>query len=113
MAHSAQTIDWFIDGSRSPEGFDMDFPAHAQRIAAVQSLSEARKWLKESYATAREYFGGMSETQLARQLPEGPVMGGAPISDCAMAIVEHTAHHRGALTVYSRLLGKTPAMPYM
>jgi uncharacterized damage-inducible protein DinB len=26
--------------------------------------------------------------------------------------VEHTAHHRGALTVYSRLLGKVPPMPY-
>lgn len=24
----------------------------------------------------------------------------------------HTAHHRGALTVYARALGKTPAMPY-
>jgi len=28
-------------------------------------------------------------------------------------MVEHTAHHRGALTVYSRVLGKVPAMPYM
>jgi uncharacterized damage-inducible protein DinB len=27
-------------------------------------------------------------------------------------MVEHTAHHRGALTVYSRLLGKVPLMPY-
>ncbi len=25
----------------------------------------------------------------------------------------HTAHHRGALAVYARLLGKVPAMPYM
>jgi hypothetical protein len=27
-------------------------------------------------------------------------------------MVEHTAHHRGALTAYSRLLGKVPPMPY-
>jgi uncharacterized damage-inducible protein DinB len=27
-------------------------------------------------------------------------------------MVEHTAHHRGALTVYSRLLGKVSQMPY-
>ena len=26
--------------------------------------------------------------------------------------VAHTAHHRGALTVYSRQLGKVPPMPY-
>lgn len=29
------------------------------------------------------------------------------------AILEHTAHHRGVLTVHSRLCGHTPAMPYM
>jgi uncharacterized damage-inducible protein DinB len=27
-------------------------------------------------------------------------------------LIRHTAHHRGALTVYARLLGKTPLMPY-
>ena len=39
-------------------------------------------------------------------------MGGQPIGDIVWSIVEHTAHHRGALTVYSRLLGKVPIMPY-
>jgi uncharacterized damage-inducible protein DinB len=39
-------------------------------------------------------------------------MGGQPISDIVWAMVEHTAHHRGALTVYSRQLGKVPPMPY-
>ena len=34
------------------------------------------------------------------------------ISDIVWAMVEHTAHHRGALTVYSRPLGKVPPMPY-
>jgi len=28
------------------------------------------------------------------------------------AIVDHTAHHRGALSVYARLPGKVPMMPY-
>jgi uncharacterized damage-inducible protein DinB len=40
-------------------------------------------------------------------------MGGEPISSIVGAISDHTAHHRGALTVYSRLLGKTPLMPYV
>jgi uncharacterized damage-inducible protein DinB len=39
-------------------------------------------------------------------------MGGQPITDIVWAMVEHTAHHRGALTVYSRELGKVPVMPY-
>jgi uncharacterized damage-inducible protein DinB len=29
------------------------------------------------------------------------------------AITDHTAHHRGALTVYARLNGIVPPMPYM
>ena len=28
-------------------------------------------------------------------------------------IVEHTAHHRGSLSTYTRLCGKVPPMPYM
>ena len=51
--------------------------------------------------------------ELSQTLPEGPVMGGAPRLAAVSAIVEHTAHHRGALTVYSRLAGYTPNMPYM
>ncbi len=45
-------------------------------------------------------------------LPEGPVMGGAPRMAIISAIEEHTAHHRGALSVYSRLLGLGPPVPY-
>ena len=40
-------------------------------------------------------------------------MVGMPRFGIAPSIVEHTAHHRGALTVYSRTLGLTSAMPYM
>jgi uncharacterized damage-inducible protein DinB len=29
------------------------------------------------------------------------------------AITDHTAHHRGALTVYARTQGIVPPMPYM
>ena len=28
-------------------------------------------------------------------------------------ITDHTAHHRGALTVYARVSGLVPPMPYM
>jgi uncharacterized damage-inducible protein DinB len=56
---------------------------------------------------------GFARSQdLARPLPPGPIMGGQPAGDVIWAMVEHTAHHRGALTVYSRLLGKVPPMPY-
>lgn len=112
VAHVAQTLDWFVQGASRPEGFDLDFEAHAKERAAVTSLTAARKSLDSAYANAVQFVRSLSAEALARPLPEGPVMGGLPVSDIVWGMIEHTAHHRGALTVYSRLLGKTPPMPY-
>lgn len=112
VAHTAQTLDWFIDGASRPEGFDLDFAKHAQALEAVKSLEAARQMLETAYARAIQFLRESSPEELARPLPPGPVMGGQPMSDIVWAMVEHTAHHRGALTVYSRLRGKVPPMPY-
>ena len=112
VAHTAQTLDWFIQGASRPEGFDLDFEKHAQALAGVTSLAAARQALKTAYENAIQFFRARSPEELARPLPAGPVMGGQPITDIVWAMVEHTAHHRGALTVYSRMLGKVPPMPY-
>ena len=112
VAHAAQTLDWFIEGASRPEGFDLDFEKHAKALAGVTSLAAARQALEGSYAGAIAYLRSRSHEELAAQLPAGPVMGGQPVSDIVWAMVEHTAHHRGALTVYSRQLGKVPPMPY-
>jgi uncharacterized damage-inducible protein DinB len=112
VAHAAQTLDWFIEGASRPEGFDLDFEKHAQALASVNSLAAARQTLKTAYANAIQFLRSRSPEDLAGPLPPGPIMGGQPISDIVWSMVEHTAHHRGALTVYSRLLGKVPVMPY-
>jgi uncharacterized damage-inducible protein DinB len=112
VAHTAQTLDWFIEGASRREGFDLDFEKHAKALAAVTSLATARQMLETAYANAIQFIRSRSPEDLARPLSPGPVMGGQPISDIVWAMVEHTAHHRGALTVYSRSLGKVPPMPY-
>jgi uncharacterized damage-inducible protein DinB len=112
VAHTAQTLDWFIDGLTRPEGFDLDFETHAKALAGVTSLAAARQMLAAAYDRAIAFIGSRSPEDLTRPLPPGPIMGGQPMGDIVWAMVEHTAHHRGALTVYSRLLGKTPPMPY-
>jgi uncharacterized damage-inducible protein DinB len=112
VAHAAHTLDWFIEGASRAEGFDLDFEKHAKALAAVTSLAAAREMLAASYAKAIQFLRSRSPEDLARPLPPGPVMGGQPVSDIVWAMVEHTAHHRGALTVYSRSLGKVPPMPY-
>lgn len=113
VAHAAQTIDWFIEGAFRPEGFDLDFAAHAVAVNAVTSLTAAREWFDKAIAHAKEVIAAQSDADLMVLLPPGPVMGGMPRVAMIGAITDHTAHHRGALTVYARLQGITPPMPYM
>jgi uncharacterized damage-inducible protein DinB len=112
VAHTAQTLDWFIVGVSRPEGFDFDFEKQAKALAAATSLAAARQMLETAYANAIGFLRSRSPEDLARPLPPGPVMGGQPVSDIVWGMVEHTAHHRGALTVYTREIGKVPPIPY-
>ena len=113
IAHVAQTIEWFVEGGSRPEGFDMDFEKHAAAIAPIETVAEAREWYAKAVTQFADYVGGLSDEELYAPLPEGPVMGGVPKIAIIGSVSEHTAHHRGALTVYARLRGKTPKMPYM
>lgn len=112
VAHTAQTINWFVEGASRPEGFDLDFEKHAKAVEKVVSLVGARQMLETAYTSAVDFIRSRSAEELAKPLPPGPIMGGQPISNIVWSMVEHTAHHRGVLTVYSRLLGKVPPMPY-
>ena len=108
-AHAAQTIDWFVQGVSRPEGFDLNFERQAKELQTVTSLAAARTMLETAFNKAIQF---VRTADLASLIPPGPIMGGQPIGNIVWGIVEHTAHHRGALTVYSRQLGKVPAMPY-
>jgi uncharacterized damage-inducible protein DinB len=112
VAHTAHTLDWFIEGASRPEGFNLDFEKLAKVLEGVTSLAAARQTLETAYANAIQFLRSRSAEDLAQPLPPGPIMGGQPLSDIVWSMVEHTAHHRGALTVYSRQLGKVPPMPY-
>ena len=113
VAHSAHTIDWFVEGAFRPEGFDMNFEEHGKIIAKCASLTAARAWFEKSVADAKAAVATKSDAELMAPLPPGPIMGGAPRLAIFGAITDHTAHHRGALTVYARLKGVVPPMPYM
>jgi uncharacterized damage-inducible protein DinB len=114
VAHVAQTVDWFIEGAfERPDGLDADFRAHMEQVLAVSSLTEARAWLDRAFARAAEVLAAKSDAELNEPFPPNTIMGGAPKRSLVDGIVDHTAHHRGALSVYARLLGKEPPMPYM
>jgi uncharacterized damage-inducible protein DinB len=113
VAHTAGTIEWFVDGAFNPKGFDADFETQAKKYMTFTSLTKAREWLEKAYANATETVGSKSQADLNALTASGPIMGGQPRWAAILGLVEHTAHHRGALSVYTRLVGKVPPMPYM
>jgi uncharacterized damage-inducible protein DinB len=113
VAHAAHTVDWFMEGAFRPEGFDTDFEKHAREVNAYTSLTAARAWFDKAMESAKALVATKSDADLMATMPAGMVMGGAPRMAIFSAITDHTAHHRGALTVYARLQGLVPPMPYM
>ena len=74
----------------------------------VVHVAQTLDWLREGG------FDGVWKMEfevLAAEMPANPIMQG-PRYEVIGGVVDHTAHHRGALAVYARLQGKTPAMPY-
>lgn len=112
VAHAAQTIEWFMEGAFKPEGFNLDFEGEFKRVAACKSLTAARAWFDRAIESAKATVGTKSDADLLAPLAEGPIMGGMPRMTIFGSITDHTAHHRGALTVYARLQGIVPPMPY-
>jgi len=112
VAHAAHAVEWFMEGAFRPEGFDLDFEKHAAACQACTSLAEARDWFERAMAAAKQRVATLTDAELLAPLPEGPVIGGLPRIAIFGSITDHTAHHRGALTVYARLQGIVPPMPY-
>jgi uncharacterized damage-inducible protein DinB len=113
VAHAAHTIDWFLEGAFRPEGFDVNWEEQAKLVGSYTSLEQARAWFERAIATATAKVGLLSDAELLAPVADGPIMGGVPRIAVFSAITDHTAHHRGALTVYARLNGIVPSMPYM
>ncbi len=111
VMHTALTVEWFQEGTFGA-GFDMDFEGHDRAAKACQSLEEAKARFNAAMDGAVAILRDKSESDLMEPYPEGAIMQG-PKLGAIYGIVDHTAHHRGALSVYIRLLGKEPQMPYM
>jgi uncharacterized damage-inducible protein DinB len=111
VAHTAHTVDWFIEGAFG-EGWDMDFEGLIAQARAVTSLTEATAWLDRAFANAVAVVGGASDEALFEFISDTRIMEGERRIAVVSGIVDHTAHHRGSLAVYARLVGKTPPMYY-
>ena len=111
VAHAADSVDWFMEGAFG-DGWDLDFDASIAKAKTVTSLHEATEWFDRAFANAMSVIGSQSDEDLVQPISDTRIMGDAPRQAVVSAIVDHTAHHRGSLAVYARLVGKVPLMPY-
>ena len=111
IAHAADSVDWFVEGAFG-KGWDMDFEALIARAKEVTSLKESLDWLDRSFGNITKVVGAASDNELFAPIEDKKIMEGAPRLAIVGATVDHTAHHRGALSVYARLVSKESPMPY-
>ncbi len=111
VEHTALTVLWFANAVKG-EGFNMDFETFEKKCRAATSYDESMAHFNAAFDKAEEIFGGLSQEEIMAPLPDNPIMGPVPIFSLLFSIQDHTAHHRGSLVVYARLLGKQPKMPY-
>ena len=112
IGHTAHTVTWFMDGVLGPNGFDMNFDDYGERMKKYTSLTQAVAEFNQAIDRAIQQVEKISVEELMAPIPPGPVMAGAPKMAVIGGLADHTAHHRGALSVYARLIGKVPQMPY-
>jgi uncharacterized damage-inducible protein DinB len=111
IAHAAQTIEWFLEGAFRPQGMNMDFEGLETEVRLIEELEDALAWWNSAWDEALESVGNTAPEAWTEAI-RGEIMGGEPRYAIIAGIVDHTAHHRGALSVYARLLELEPPMPY-
>ena len=111
IGHAAETIDWFMEGAFG-KGFDMNFDNYEEKMKEkYNSFDDSVKLLKEATARGIETLKNASDAELMAPIT-GEIMKGAPKLAVVGAITDHAGRHRGAVSVYARLVDRTPMMPY-
>jgi uncharacterized damage-inducible protein DinB len=111
VRHIARTVDWFREAVFGA-GFDMDFEKWVAEDRLPCTLTEAREQLTLSFDALCAAVQPMTAVELCQSMGPTPLMPGASRLQILSAITDHTAHHRGSLAVYLRLLGQIPPMVY-
>jgi uncharacterized damage-inducible protein DinB len=111
IRHIAADVRWFQEGAFG-KGFDLDFASMERQVRTPATLEQALAELNKAYDDFIEFLETLTERQLLAPLDENPILGTQPRYSVLYANADHTAHHRGALTVYLRLLGIKPKLVY-
>ena len=93
-------------------GFDMSFDEYKAEMKKLISVEKAMEGLDTMYDEAIAMLEEATPEKLAADLPENPMVEKGQRYTVIFRNSDHTAHHRGALAVYLRMLGITPKMIY-
>ncbi|WP_224364471.1 DinB family protein [Hyalangium versicolor] len=137
VLHAAGAIEFFVSGlfgpfegwspqSKRSKGFvDMSWTERsnvgpddrgdsAEVLEAQGSLKKAVELFDRTIDSAMAIFGARSMEELTRgELDRNPLFPpGFTVAAVFEMMIDHTAHHRGALAQYARSLGLEPKIPY-
>jgi hypothetical protein len=103
-------MSWTESSNRSPE--EQNTSPEVQE--AGRSLGKAVELFDQSMASAIALFGARTVGELVQvPLAPNPIFPpGFTAADVFEILLDHTAHHRGALAQYARGLGREPKIPY-
>ena len=114
VAEAANAIGWFVDGAFSPSGFKTNFEDMQKEVRSFSTLAAAQAFWERQFADAIATIEATPAAEFEKPIAgEKWLMGGLPRIVMFEGIADHTAHHRGSLAVYARLLERTPPMPYL
>jgi uncharacterized damage-inducible protein DinB len=110
--HLARTVRWFAEGAFGT-GFDMDFEKMEADNRAEITWDKAMVTIDAAYDDYIAFLETLGDGELDAPMSANPIFPeGTPRAAVIIAQGDHTAHHRGALSVYLRLLGVVPPMVY-
>jgi uncharacterized damage-inducible protein DinB len=112
IRHIGRCAYWFRKGGFENH-WEMDFEGEMKEMAKPVTLKAAIAELDSEYNALIAFLESVPPAVLAEPLEPNPIFPiGVPRSIVVDSLCEHTAHHRGALSVYLRLLGIKPTMAY-
>jgi len=111
IKHIALSTNFFYEIAFG-KGFKMSFQEYLEEMKKPISLRDALKLLDEAYEEAISLVKDKTHDEMKSPIPPNPMLQGFTLESIIYRSMDHTAHHRGMLTVYLRLLGITPIMVY-
>lgn len=100
-----------LDGGFADMGWTEQASLEHESDDGAKPLEAALTAFDETMSIAAAVFSQLTPEEMTSALPPNPLDLRTP-QHVLEILLDHTAHHRGALAQYARLLGHDPSIPY-